>query len=133
MYRILAIDYGIKRTGIAITDPYQIISTGVETVYTENIMKCLKHYIKHENIKLLVIGETTKYYLETKIKILINKLKKEFPNIVIKRIDERLTSKISINTIQEAKLKKKYRKKKLIIDKISATIILQSYLEKTKL
>lgn len=135
MYRILAIDFGMKRTGIAITDPGKMISSGVDTVYTENLMIILKKYITNYNIKILVIGEPIKsnnshYSIENKIKIFIKKFKIEYPKILIKRIDERFTSKISINTIQEAKIKKKYRKNKYIIDKISATIILQNLLYK---
>jgi putative holliday junction resolvase len=131
--RILAIDYGEKRTGIAITDDLQIIASGLTTVDTKKIFSFLTEYLKNENVELFVVGEpkqlnNTESESEQFIKSFILKLSTTFPKIPIKRIDERFTSKMAFQSMIDSGLKKKQRQNKALIDEISATIILQSYL-----
>lgn len=133
MARILAIDYGLKRTGIAVTDELQIIASGLTTVSTNDLIPFLQDYIKKEEIELFLIGEPKKLdnspsESETLIIPFIKKLESVIPNIPIKRVDERFTSKIAFQTMIDSGLKKKQRKNKALIDEISATLILQSYL-----
>ncbi|NQV77912.1 MAG: Holliday junction resolvase RuvX [Lutibacter sp.] len=133
MARILAIDYGEKRTGIAITDDLQIIASGLTTVDTKKIFSFLTEYLKNENVELFVVGEpkqlnNTESESEQFIKPFILKLSTTFPKIPIKRIDERFTSKMAFQSMIDSGLKKKQRQNKALIDEISATIILQSYL-----
>ena len=133
MARILAIDYGEKRIGIAITDDLQIIASGLTTIETKKIFSFLTHYLKIENIELFIVGEpkqlnNTESESEKFIKPFVEKLSKTFPKIPIKRIDERFTSKMAFQTMIDSGLKKKQRQNKALIDEISATIILQSYL-----
>lgn len=131
--RILAIDYGKKRTGIAVTDELQIIASGLTTVATEDIFPFLKDYLTKESVELILIGEpkqldNTASESETLIIPFIEKLKEMVPNISILRIDERFTSKMAFQTMIDSGLKRKQRKNKALVDEISATIILQSYL-----
>ena len=133
MARILAIDYGLKRTGIAVTDELQIIASGLTTVSTKDLIPFLQDYIKKEEVELFLIGEPKKLdnspsESEALIIPFIKKLEKEFPKIPIKRVDERFTSKMAFQTMIDSGLKKKQRKNKALIDEISATLILQSYL-----
>lgn len=133
MSRILAIDYGLKRTGIAVTDELQIIASGLTTVVTSEIFTFLKEYTTKENVELFLVGEpkqmdNTASESETLIIPFIIRLEKEFPNIPIKRVDERFTSKMAFQTMIDSGLKKNQRKNKALIDEISATLILQSYL-----
>jgi putative Holliday junction resolvase len=133
MARILAIDYGKIRTGIAITDELQIIASGLTTVATKELMPFLKEYIANENVELIVIGEPkqkdgTASQSEILIEGFLKKLKKALPNIPVKRIDERFTSKMAFQTMIDSGLKKKQRQNKALVDEISATLILQSYL-----
>ncbi|GAA3618755.1 Holliday junction resolvase RuvX [Flavivirga jejuensis] len=133
MARILAIDYGTKRTGIAVTDELQIIASGLTTVNTKELLKFLKDYTTKEQVELFLVGEPKQMnntVSESEIHILpfIDKLKKEFPNIPIVRVDERFTSKMAFQTMIDSGLKKNQRKNKALIDEISATLILQSYL-----
>lgn len=133
MGRILALDFGKTRTGIAVTDELQIIASGLTTVATVELMTFLKEYILKETVELFLVGEPKQMdYSESEseaiIKPFIKKLEKEFPNIPIKRIDERFTSKMAFQTMIDSGLKKGKRKNKSLIDEISATIILQSYL-----
>ena len=133
MGRILALDYGLKRTGIAVTDELQIIASGLTTVNTTDLISFLTKYLENETVDLFLIGEPrqmnyTVSQSETYILKFIKQLTTEFPNIPIKRIDERFTSKLAFQTMIEGGLKKNQRKNKALIDKISATIILQSYL-----
>jgi putative Holliday junction resolvase len=133
MARILAIDFGTKRTGIAVTDEFQIIASGLTTVNTKELLKFLKDYIKKESVELFLVGEpkqmdNTASESEVNILAFINKLQKEIPNIPIKRVDERFTSKMAFQTMIDSGLKKNQRKNKALIDEISATLILQSYL-----
>lgn len=133
MARILAIDYGLKRTGIAVTDELQIIASGLTTVSTNDLIPFLKDYIKKEKIELFLIGEPKQMNnspSESEVFIIpfIKKLESVFPNIPIERVDERFTSKMAFKTMIDSGLKKNQRKNKALIDEISATLILQSYL-----
>ncbi|MDD7885006.1 Holliday junction resolvase RuvX [Flavivirga sp. 57AJ16] len=133
MARILAIDYGTKRTGIAVTDALQIIASGLTTVNTKELIKFLKDYTNKEQVELFLVGapkQMNNTVSESEVHILpfIDSLKKEFPNIPIKRVDERFTSKMAFQTMIDSGLKKNQRKNKALIDEISATLILQSYL-----
>ncbi|MFD1294338.1 Holliday junction resolvase RuvX [Lutibacter holmesii] len=134
MARILALDYGTVRTGIAVTDELQIIASGLTTVDTKKIFSFLTSYLKNENVELFVVGEpkqlnNTASESEQFIKPFIEKLKTTFPKIPVKRVDERFTSKMAFQSMIDSGLKKKQRQNKALIDEISATIILQSYLQ----
>ena len=131
--RILALDYGEKRTGIAVTDELQIIASGLTTVETKNIFIFLTDYLKKEKVELFLVGEpkqmnNTESESEQFIKPFVEKLSLTFPKIPIKRVDERFTSKMAFQSMIDSGLKKKQRQNKSLIDEISATIILQSYL-----
>ncbi|MGC1205837.1 MAG: Holliday junction resolvase RuvX [Flavobacteriaceae bacterium] len=133
MARILAIDYGLKRTGIAVTDELQIIASGLTTVETKTLLSFLKDYTTQEKVELFLVGEpkqmdNTASESEALIGPFIAKLEKEIPNIPIKRVDERFTSKMAFQTMIDSGLKKNQRKNKALVDEISATLILQSYL-----
>lgn len=133
MSRILAIDFGTKRTGIAVTDELQIIASGLTTINTKELLKFLKDYTSKESVKLFLVGEpkqmdNTASESEVYIMSFISKLEKALPNIPIKRVDERFTSKIAFQTMIDSGLKKNQRKNKALVDEISATLILQSYL-----
>jgi len=134
MARLLAIDFGTKRTGIAITDEMQIIASGLTTVSTKDLISFLKDYFAKEDVELIVIGEPkqkdgTHSDVEVCIKNFILKLVKAFPKLRIERMDERFTSKIALKTMIESGLSKKKRQNKSLVDEISATIILQDYLK----
>ena len=133
MPRILAIDFGGKRTGIAVTDELQIIASGLTTVLTKELIPFLKKYTTDESVELFLIGEPKQMdnsasESEALIVPFIEKLKKVIPNIPIKRVDERFTSKMAFQTMIDSGLKKQQRKNKALVDEISATLILQSYL-----
>ena len=133
MGRILAIDYGTKRTGLAVTDEMQIIASGLTTVDTKELLVYLKKYVDSENVDKFVVGEpkqmdNTASESEVYIQKFLEKLTKEIPDIPIVRIDERFTSKMAFQTMIDSGLKKKQRQNKALIDEISATLILQSYL-----
>jgi putative holliday junction resolvase len=133
MARLLAIDYGLKRTGIAVTDELQIIASGLTTVATTDLISFLKQYTAKEQVELFLIGEPKQMdnspsESEALIIRFLEKLKNVIPNIPIKRVDERFTSKIAFQTMIDSGLKKNQRKNKALIDEISATLILQSYL-----
>ncbi len=133
MARILAIDYGEKRTGIAVTDELQIIASGLITVNTDELIKFLIDYSNKEQVELFIVGlpkqmNNTDSESEKLILSFLEKLEKSLPKIPIKRIDERFTSKIAFQTMIDSGLKKKQRRNKGLVDEISATIILQSYL-----
>ena len=134
MARLLSIDFGTKRTGIAITDEMQIIASGLTTVSTKDLISFLKDYFAKEDVELIVIGEPkqkdgTYSDVEVCIKNFILKLVKAFPTLRIERMDERFTSKIALKTMIESGLSKKKRQNKSLVDEISATIILQDYLK----
>lgn len=133
MGRILAIDYGKVRTGIAVTDELQIIASGLTTVATKALIAFLKDYVTKENVELFLVGEpkqlnNTPSESEALISPFLEKLYKAFPGIPVKRVDERFTSKMAFQTMIDSGLNKKQRKNKALIDEISATLILQSYL-----
>lgn len=133
MSRILAIDYGKVRTGIAVTDELQIIASGLTTVATKELIAFLKDYVIKEKVELFLVGEpkqlnNTPSESEALISPFLEKLYKAFPGIPVKRVDERFTSKIAFQTMIDSGLNKKQRKNKALIDEISATLILQSYL-----
>ncbi len=133
MARILAIDYGTKRTGIAVTDELQIIASGLTTVETKELLPFLKEYISKEKVELFLVGEPKQMNnevseSETSIQYFLKKLSIAIPEMPIKRVDERFTSKMAFQTMIDSGLKKGQRKNKALVDEISATIILQSYL-----
>lgn len=135
MARILAIDYGKKRTGIAVTDEMQLIASGLTTVRTHDLIHFLKDYVSKENVELFLVGEPKQMNNEASesevlIAEFIRSVTKAIPTIPIKRVDERFTSKMAFQTMIDGGLKKKQRQNKSLIDEISATIILQSYLYK---
>ena len=133
MPQIVAIDYGGKRTGIAVTDDMQIIASGLTTVSTKELIPFLKDYAILNKIEAFVIGEPKRLHgeasdIEAEIKPFIEKLKEAFPNLVIHRIDERFTSKMAFETMIQSGISKKKRRDKGLVDKISATLILQDFL-----
>jgi putative Holliday junction resolvase len=135
--RILALDYGTIRTGIAVTDEFQIIASGLTTVKTKNIFSFLTSYLKNETIELFVVGEPKQMNnkeseSEQYIKPFIEKLRLTFPKIPIKRVDERFTSKMAFQSMIDTGMKKKQRQNKGLIDEISATLILQTYLQQNE-
>ncbi len=135
MARIIALDFGKQRTGIAVTDELQLIASGLTTVNTKDLLQYLKDYSAKENIAVIVVGEpkrwdNTSSESEASIQIFLKKLKTYFPLIPIDRQDERFTSKVAFQTMVESGLKKKQRQNKELIDEISATLILQSYLNR---
>ena len=132
--RILAFDYGTKRIGVAVTDPLQIIATGLDTVHPKDIIEFLKKFLLREAVELFVVGEPkqmdgTPSQSAQHVKGFITLLKKNFPTIPVETIDERFTSKMAAATIAQSGFKKSDRQNKERVDTISATIILQSYLE----
>ena len=134
MGRILSRDYGQKRVGLAVTDELQIIATALDTVHAKDIIDYLKLYLKREQVDCIVVGEPRQMNNTASesvkfIEPFVKRLKKVFPFMQIERYDERFTSKIASQTMISAGLKKKDRQNKSTIDKISAVIILQSYME----
>lgn len=133
MSRILAFDYGGKRTGIAVTDPMQMIATALGTVDTKELIAYLKTYLAKEEVETFVVGQPFRMDgstsdIEVEILKFIEKLKTEFPNIPIKRMDESFTSKRSMESLIASGVKKKDRRDKRLLDSVSATLILQDYL-----
>ncbi|MBQ4820238.1 Holliday junction resolvase RuvX [Aquimarina sp. MMG016] len=133
MARILAIDYGGKRCGIAVTDESQIIASGLTTVDTKDLLSWLKDYVAQEAVELFIVGEPKRLHGEASeseklIQPFLEKLTNELPEIPIKRIDERFTSKMAFDTMLASGISKKKRRNKALVDQISATIILQDYL-----
>jgi len=133
MARILAIDYGGKRTGIAVTDPFQIIATGLTTIESKELIPFLKKYFSEEEVELIIIGEPKNWdesdtHGTPLVRDAIKKLEKEFPAMPIKKVDERFTSKMAKDAMLEMGMKKKDRRIKGNVDIIAATIILQEYL-----
>lgn len=133
MAKILAIDYGSKRCGIAVTDDLQIIASGLTTVDTQNLLSWLQEYTQKENVELFVVGEPKRMHgeaseIETDIQKFLEKLQAAIPEISIARLDERFTSKLAFDTMIASGISKKKRKDKKLVDQISATILLQDYL-----
>jgi putative Holliday junction resolvase len=133
MPRILCIDYGKKRTGIAVTDPLQIIATGLITVDSPELISFLKTYFQQEEVELILIGEPKNLddsdtHATPLVNAIIKKLEKEFPKIPIKKVDERFTSKMAKQAMIEMGMKKKDRRNKRTVDEIAATIMLQEFM-----
>lgn len=135
MSRVLAIDFGIKRTGIAVTDEMQLIASGLTTVPSETIFTFLNNYFNTEKVEKVLIGEPKQMNgLPSKstliIEKFISKFKLEFPGMSIERSDERFTSKMAFKTMIDSGLNKRQRQNKALVDEIAATIMLQDYLSK---
>jgi len=133
MPRIMAIDYGKKRTGLAVTDPLQIIATGLTTVETPQLMNFLKEYFKKEPVELILVGEPTNWddsdtHATPLVREFVTRLKKNFPAIPVQMVDERYTSKMASQAMIDMGMKKQQRRNKALVDEIAATIILQEYL-----
>jgi putative Holliday junction resolvase len=138
MGRILAIDYGRKRVGLAVTDEHQIIATALATVAASSAIGFLREYLLKNNVECFVIGEPKRFSnvpseAERYIVPFLRILEKTFPGIRIERFDERFTSRIAERAIRESGIRKKRRQNKSLIDTVSATLILQSYLESRKI
>lgn len=136
MGRILAIDFGVKRIGLAVTDEMQLIAFGLATVEATEIITYLSDYLQKEKVAFIIVGEPKQMdnspsESEIHIKPFIEQLSVNFPTIPIKRHDERFTSKMAFQSMLDSGMKKKQRRDKGLIDEISATIILQSYLSTT--
>ena len=133
MPRILSIDYGLKRTGLAVTDPLQIIATGLTTVPSKELIFFLKDYFNKEQVELIIIGEPKNWddsdtHATPLVEKCIKDLQKNFPAIPVKKVDERYTSKMASQAMIEMGLKKKQRSNKALVDEIAAAIMLQDYL-----
>jgi putative Holliday junction resolvase len=135
MPRIMAIDYGAKRTGIAVTDPLQIIATGLTTVESGTLIGFLKEYMRTEAVELILIGEPKNWddsdtHATPLVRQVSERLRKEFPGIPLQPVDERFTSKMASRAMIEMGMKKKQRRNKALVDEIAATILLQEWLER---
>ena len=133
MARILAIDYGLKRTGLAVTDPLKIIATGLTTIESSQLIPFLKNYFAKEQVELILIGEPknlddTDTHATPLVKKIVLELEKKFPTIPVQTVDERFTSKMASRAMIEMGLRKKHRQNKALVDEIAATILLQEYL-----
>ena len=137
MGRIMAIDYGTKRVGIAVTDPNKIIATALDTVHSKDIIAYLKAYFASQEVECVVVGEprqmdNTASEVTPQVEQFVKALKKAFPEMQVARFDERFTSKMAQQAILMSGVKKMERRNKSLIDQTSAVIILQSYLEHKK-
>jgi putative holliday junction resolvase len=135
MARIMAIDYGSKRVGIAVTDPLQMIANGLTTVHSKDLIAFLKDYMSKEAVECIVVGEPKQMSNEASdasrfIEPFVKHLQRTFPAVKVERMDERFTSQMAFRTMIDSGLKKKDRQNKELVDQVSATIILQSYLER---
>ena len=135
MPRILSIDYGIKRTGLAVTDELQIIASGLTTIPSSEVMFFLKDYFSKENVAKVLIGEPKQMNGKPSqsapiIEKFVDDFKAIFPEIKVERVDERFTSKMAFQTMIDSGLKKKQRQNKALVDEIAATIMLQDYLSR---
>ncbi len=133
MPRILCIDYGLKRTGLAVTDPLQIIATGLTTVESGKLISFLKDYFLKEPVELILIGEPknwddTDTHATPLVEKCIRDLQKHFPGMPVRKVDERYTSKMAKDAMLEMGMKKMQRRNKALVDEIAATIMLQEYL-----
>ncbi len=134
MARILCVDYGGKRTGLAVTDPFKIIATALTTVETKVLFDYLKQYLKAEEVELVLIGEPKNWdesdtHATPLVKAFVKRMQKEFPTLRLKMVDERYTSKLASQAMVQMGMKKKDRQKKGNIDQIAAAIMLQEYLQ----
>lgn len=137
MSRILAIDYGQKRTGIAVTDEFQLIASGLTTIASATAIIFLKDYFSKEKVAEVLIGEPKQMNGEpsqsaAQIEFFVSQFKSNFPQMIVVRVDERFTSKMAFQTMVDSGLKKKQRQNKALIDEIAATIMLQDYLIRKK-
>jgi putative Holliday junction resolvase len=133
--RILSIDYGSKRTGLAVTDPLKIIATGLTGLHTKDLENFLIEYFKKEHVELVIIGHPTNWddtdtHATPLVQAFINRFKKVFPTMPIEKVDERFTSKMAVQSMVQSGMKKKDRRNKNLIDEIAATIMLQEYLNR---
>ncbi len=133
MARILSIDYGSKRTGLAVTDPLQLIATGLAGLHTKDLEAYLTDYFKSESVEKVIIGHPTNLddsdtHATPLVQAFINRFVKVFPHIPIIKVDERYTSKMAVQSMVQSGMKKKARQNKNTIDEIAATIMLQEYL-----
>ncbi|CAL67239.1 Holliday junction resolvase RuvX [Christiangramia forsetii] len=133
MARILALDYGTKRTGVAVTDELKMIASGLTTVQTPELIKFLEDYFKNEKVERVLVGEPkrmddTPSQSEVHIQEFLKEFVKKFPEMPMERVDERFTSKMAVQSMIDGGLKKKKRRDKALVDEISATIILQTWL-----
>ena len=138
MGRILAIDYGKKRTGLAVTDELQIIAGGLTTVEPTALLDFILNYVKREKVERIIVGlpkNMNNEYSENMIRIepFVNRLRKLLPDVPVEYYDERFTSQLAHRVMLDAGLGKKARQNKALVDEISATIILQSYMESTRM
>ena len=135
MSRIISIDYGLKRTGLAVTDPIQIIATGLTTVESKQLIPFLKNYFSKEDVELIIIGEPKNWddsdtHATPLVEKCIKNIAKNFPSIPIIRVDERYTSKMAQDAMLEMGMNKKKRRDKKLVDEIAATIMLQEYMQR---
>lgn len=135
MARILALDYGKVRTGIAVTDELQLIASGLTTVETKELIPFLEKYLKEETVERFVVGQPKQMdnspsESESLIQEFLKKLKAMFPTVPVERQDERFTSKMAFQSMLDSGVKKKKRRDKALVDEISATLILQAYLNR---
>ncbi|MDB5245920.1 MAG: Holliday junction resolvase [Segetibacter sp.] len=133
MPRILSIDYGSKRTGLAVTDPLKIIATGLAGIHTKDLENFLIDYFKKEQVEKVIIGHPTNWddsdtHATPLVQAFINRFKKVFPQMPIIKVDERYTSKLAVQSMVASGMKKKNRQNKNLVDEIAATIMLQEYL-----
>ena len=138
MPRLLSIDYGKKRTGIAVSDPLQIIATGLTTVETSKLLDFLADYLQKEEVSSIVVGMPRQMNYEPsenmrRIEPFVNRLRKLYPHIRVEYYDERFTSRMAQQAMIEGGVKKKERQNKALVDEISATIILQGYMESKRM
>ena len=138
MARILSIDYGKKRTGLAVTDPLQLIAGGLATVSTSTLFEYLSDYVQKEQVERIVIGEPRQPNGQpsenlARVQQFVNRWRKAMPQIPIEYFDERFTSVLAHQAMLEGGLKKKARQDKALVDEISATIILQDYMRSKKI
>jgi putative holliday junction resolvase len=136
--RILAIDYGQKRVGFAVSDELRICANGLDTIHVSKAFDFLCQYVANEQVDIIVVGEPKTMNFNASdsarfIEPFVNRLKKVFPDLKIERFDERFTSKMAFQTMIDAGLSKKQRTNKALVDKISATIILQSYMQQLEI
>ncbi|MBK9017038.1 MAG: Holliday junction resolvase RuvX [Saprospiraceae bacterium] len=133
MSRIMGIDYGTKRTGIAVTDPLQIISSGLTTVPTHELFDFIAKYLKEEEVEAIVVGEPmypdgNPAQIADQVKGFVNKLRKQYPDIQVFMQDERYTSEMAKQIILQSGANRKKRRDKALVDKVSAALILEDYL-----
>lgn len=135
MPRILSIDYGSKRTGLAVTDPLKIIASGLAGIHTKELEAFLTGYFKKEEVERVIIGHPVNWddsdtHATPLVQAFINRFKKIFPHIPIEKVDERFTSKMAVQSMVDSGMKKKQRQNKNLVDEIAATIMLQEYLQR---